>query len=176
MPRKKGGFGPGAMKMGGAGIKPTPPRTAMAGRPAGGPPGGLPGGLGGGLGGGPPPGPRPLPMPGGQAVARSPAAGMGGASGFKKGGEAEKKREEHEKLAHGGTVGNATQHAFERGGSVGREGVGEHHEGKGQNPGNGRMEKAPFGPRKGYAKGGMVGGGDAKGRVGRDRGGAGKAC
>lgn len=148
MPRKKGMMGPGSAKMGGAGIKPSTAPTPMAGRPPMSAPGGMPS-----LGGGGPRPPMGGPSPGGQAVARSPAAGMGGAAGFNRGGHVEsektheemhKKRERHEKLAHGGEVGASS---------------------------------APK-PREAFAKGGVVGGGggDTKGRVGRDRGGAGKAC
>jgi hypothetical protein len=144
MARKKGMMGPGSKAMGGAGIKPSPSPTPMAGRPPMGAPGGMPGG---GLGAGPPRPPMGMPSPGGQRVAPSPAGGMGGAAGFKHGGEAEKKRDRHEKLARGGEVGEPKE----------------------------RMDE-DRGERKAFNKGGAVGGGDVKGRVGRDRGGAGKAC
>lgn len=89
MPRR-GGIGPGALKMGGAGRKPSMPRTPMATAPIG-PPGmggggGPPGGGAPGLGG---PGPGPM--------------------GIKKGGGVEKKRERHEKLARGGEVGEESE-------------------------------------------------------------------
>lgn len=121
--------GAGSKRMGGLGAKPTPPRTAMAGKPAGGPPA-----VGGGLGAPgprPPAAPRPAPPMGG---AGAPPPMPGGAPPVGGGGM-------------GGSGG------FEAGGAVG----------------------APMSEPSKFAKGGIVGGGDAKGRVGRDTGKASKS-
>lgn len=118
MPRTPGMIGPGARKMGGAGIKAGRPPTPMAGGGIGAPKGGLASGMGappmapkvanvrppgigagapgpvpGGMGGPPPP------RPGGGLGAGPPPpppGGMGGSGGFAKGGSAlrsEAKRE-----------------------------------------------------------------------------------
>lgn len=109
MPRTRGMIGPGSARMGGGGAKPGAPPTPMRGaapRP--------PAGLGGGA---PPPRPRPPgppvglagPAPGGAP----PGAGMGGSSGFQKGGAVPPMPKE-EKFAKGGGVKK-----FAKGGAVG---------------------------------------------------------
>lgn len=102
--RNRAMAGPGGKKMGGGGMKPPAPRTAMAGKPVGGPSIG-----GGGLGA--PPAPRPAappkppmappsagmapPMPGGSGGG---PGGIGGSGGFEDGGAVPK-------YQRGGSVG-----------------------------------------------------------------------
>lgn len=113
MARKKGMTGPGALAMGGMGAKPMRPPTAAAGRPSPvKPPGASP------LAGAP--GPMPGaggPPGGGGGPPKMGGGGIGGAPGFKKGGEAHKvetKREEEKE-----------EHAFKKGGQVRYEKGGE---------------------------------------------------
>lgn len=165
MARRKGMIGPGSKAMGGAGIGAAAgkPRTAMTGRSPMAAPGGLPGLLGG-AGAGPSRPPRPPmggggmgggpPMPGGAPVAKSPAGGMGGAAGFRQGGEVKEEKKEHEEYAFGGAVKPS----------------GEKEEKSEQ-----KMGLAKGGGVHKFARGGSVGG-DAKGRVARDTGKAGKSC
>ena len=190
MAKKKGGVGPGAGIMGGAGARPGRMPTPMAGRPPPGPVGGLPGGPMGMAGaGGPPRAPRPLPAPGGQAVARSPAAGMGGAAGFAKGGVAETlKEEEKEGLAHGGPVGEHGHRAkpidYPRHSERDRED--EHRQKRDARPHHrhGEMSRQISEGKAGFRKGGhtafahggpVFSGADSKSRVGRDTGKASKS-
>ena len=81
MARNKGGFGPGAKAMGGAGLKPSMPKTPSAGKPPMGAPAGMPPPMPGGSGRG-----APAPPPGAGG-----GGGMGGTAGFKKGGGVKKK-------------------------------------------------------------------------------------
>lgn len=196
MARKKGGIGGGAKAMGGAGIGAAAgrPPTVMAGRSPMGAPGGLPGGLGGG-GGLPGGAPRGIPAPGGQPVARSPAAGMGGAAGFQKGGQVGntqlgykgggevgemKAGEEKQAFAFGGPVHHGKKpldypRKSEKADSQTRQ---MEHDHKPRSR-HGEMEKQISEGKAGFKKGGStafarggpvgLGGADTKARVGRDR-------
>src|SRR5580692_11424549 len=95
MARNRAMAGAGSKRMGGIGMKPAMPKTAMAGKPPGGPPPGL---------GAPPKPPRPPMAPPGGAGAPPPmpgGGGIGGGGGF----------------AKGGTVGLGAK-KFEKGGKV----------------------------------------------------------
>lgn len=82
MPRRKGMIGPGAGAMGGPGMKPARPPTAAAGRPPPiKPPGASP------LVGAPGPSPGMGMAGGGGGMGPPRGGGIGGAPGFKKGGE-----------------------------------------------------------------------------------------
>jgi len=91
---KSGGFGPGAMKMGGPGAKPSTPKTVMPSKPSKAPSGIGAGPMGGGkpMGGGSPMGGKsmggmPPPMPGGSGGPPPPSP----TAGFKKGGSVRKR-------------------------------------------------------------------------------------
>ena len=188
MPRRKGMIGPGASAMGGAGVRPGRAATPMAGRSPMGAPGGMPGGLAGAAG---PPrvrAPGAIPAPGGQPVARSPAAGMGGAAGFAKGGEVgafEEKREEKQHLALGGPVHHGKKpldypRKSEKADSQTRQMVHDHKARSRHGEMSKQISEGKAGFKRGgstaFNKGGAVsasvglGGADAKARVGRDTG------
>lgn len=122
MARKKGMMGPGAGAMGGLGMKPSKPPTAMAGK---GPPPGMGKPPGSALAGpmGPAPGGAPI---GGGGGMPPKGGGIGGGAGFKKGGEVEREKKEEKgemfKHAKGGVAGSAVA------GGGGKQGAGQRFE------------------------------------------------
>ena len=103
--RKGGGIGPGAMRMGGPGRKPSAPPTPMASAPSG-----PPGGLGGPGPAGPTPG--PLGVKKGGAVKHARGGMVEGSPREEKHESMSERKREGEKYFRGGPV------AFEKGGDV----------------------------------------------------------
>ena len=95
---RRGGIGPGALRMGGGGRKPRMPPTMMAGAPVG-PPGGL---------GGPPPGAGPSPMgikKGGHVTKHARGGSVEESPRHEAKESKHEEKKEHMKYARGGVVG-----------------------------------------------------------------------